>query len=81
MQLEENQYHRSRGMPRPYPYAGGNTAKGFNIKFHGISERKKQFDDIREVSKIEIHISKSGILVQRISHCSKKSVDFLEIYS
>lgn len=54
VRLEGDQYHRSGGVPRPRAYAPGNTAKGFDIKFHGISQREKQSDDIREVSRAEV---------------------------
>ena len=36
-------------MSRSHSYACRNPAKGSGIKFHGISEREKQPDDIRTV--------------------------------
>ena len=38
--------HRSRSMPRSYPYVGNDTAEDECVRIHGISERKKQLDDI-----------------------------------
>ena len=46
VQLEENQDHRGRGVPGSCTYAGGDTAKGFGIQFHGVSEGEEQPDDL-----------------------------------
>ena len=44
LQLEESENRRRRGVPRPYPHVGRDTAEIFGIKLHGISERKEQPD-------------------------------------
>jgi len=49
VQLERDQEHRSGGVPRPHPHADRDTAKDSSSKFHGVAERKKQPDAVREV--------------------------------
>ena len=46
MQKERNRNHRSRMLPRPYPYAGKDTAEVFRIRNRGIFEREKFAHDI-----------------------------------
>ena len=53
-------------MPRPYTPAGEHTAEIQRIGIHGISEGKKQSDDISEVGQHEICVPKPRILVQRL---------------
>ena len=42
------------------------SAQNERFEFHGIPEREEQSDDLSEVWKYEVRISKSRILVQRI---------------
>ena len=49
MRMERSKYNTSRSMPRSCAYAGGDTAKDSSSKFHGVAERKKQPDAVREV--------------------------------
>ena len=48
--------HRGGMLPGSYPYASGNTAALKCSKFHGIPERKKQPDDLRKISGVEIQV-------------------------
>ena len=57
MQLERDQDYRSRGMPGPHPHADRDTAKDSSSKFHGVGERKKQPDAVREIPGAEIQVS------------------------
>ena len=41
-------------MSRSHTYACRDTTQIFGIKFHGIPEREKQSDDIREVPGIKV---------------------------
>ena len=63
VQLERDQDYRSRGMPGPHPHADRDTAKDSSSKFHGVAERKKQPDAVREVPGAKIEIPEPGILV------------------
>ena len=54
VRMERSKHNRGGGLPRPHTYVGGNTAENECIKFHGISERKKQFDNTRKTCKLEI---------------------------
>ena len=58
--------YRSRGVPRPHPHAVRDTTKGSCIKFHGVPQREKQSDDIREVSRAKVQVPESGVLVPRV---------------
>lgn len=49
LRVEEDKDRRSGGVPGPCTYAAGDTAKGIDIKLHGVLEGKKQPDDLREV--------------------------------
>ena len=74
MQLERDQDYRSGGMRGPHPHADRDTAKDSSSKFHGVGERKKQPDAVREVPGAKIEIPEPGILVPRVlrGHCRKK---------
>ena len=63
MQLERDQDYRSGGMRGPHPHADRDTAKDSSSKFHGVGERKKQPDAVREVPGAKIEIPEPGILV------------------
>ena len=63
MQLERDQDYRSGGMRGPHPHADRDTAKDSSSKFHGVAERKKQPDAVREVPGAKIEIPEPGILV------------------
>ena len=82
MQLERDQDYRSGGMRGPHPHADRDTAKDSSSKFHGVGERKKQPDAVREVSGTEIQIPKSGILVLRVprGHSRKKCKEDTGVY-
>ena len=47
----------------PHPHADRDTAKDSSSKFHGVGERKKQPDAVREVPGAKIEIPEPGILV------------------
>ena len=64
--MERGRDHRSRSMPRSYPYVGNDTAEDECVRIHGVSERKKQSDDIPKMGKHEIQVQESAILVQRV---------------
>ena len=40
-------------MSLPRAYAAGDTAEGVGVKLHGVPEREKQFNDIREISQLK----------------------------
>ena len=63
MQLERDQDYRSGGMRGPHPHADRDTAKDSSSEFHGVAERKKQPDAVREVPGAKIEIPEPGILV------------------
>ena len=46
MRVEEGGDHRSRSLPGSHTYAGVDSTENECIQFHGVSKRKKQFDDI-----------------------------------
>ena len=46
-----------------HPHADRDTAKDSSSKFHGVGERKKQPDAVREVPGAKIEIPEPGILV------------------
>ena len=52
--MERSKHNRGRGLPRAHTYVGGNPPKNECIKFHGFSEREKQFDNTRTICKFEI---------------------------
>ena len=54
LRLEKDKNNRSRGVPGSYSYALRDTAKGSDLKFHGISQGKKYSDDLRKVSGAEV---------------------------
>ena len=64
--MERGRDHRSRSMPRSYPYVGNDTAEDECVRIHGIFEREKQSDDIPKMGKHEIQVQESAILVQRV---------------
>ena len=66
MRMERGSDNRGGAMRGSCTYAGGNTAKGSGVKLYGVSEREKQLNDIRAISRAEIQISEPGILVLRI---------------
>ena len=45
-------------MPGSYSHAYRDSAKDCSIKFYGIPEMKKQPDDLRTVSGVEVQIQK-----------------------
>ena len=49
-----------------HSYAGGDTAENQCVGFHGVSEREKQFADIRSMEQHQIQVQESRILVQRV---------------
>ena len=57
---------RSGSVPGSYPYAGEYPANAESRLLHGVSEREKQPDDIRQTCKFEIQIWESAFLVQRV---------------
>lgn len=55
MQLERSTHNSSRRSMSPIMYIYfGNTIENEYVKFHGISERKEQYDDIRNVGNFKI---------------------------
>ena len=52
--MKEDKDSGSGGVPGPYAYAGENSAQDCGIEFHGISQGKKQSDDLRKVPGAEI---------------------------
>ena len=44
VRMEGSKDCRSGRLSGPHPYAGGNTSQNCSIKFHGVSERKDQYD-------------------------------------
>ena len=53
-------------MPRSYSYVGKHPAQDECIRIYGVSERKKQSDDISTMGQHEIQVQESAILVQRV---------------
>ena len=66
MQVERGNDTGSGSMPGSCAYACGDTSEVQCFAIHGISEREKQPDDIREMGKHEVQVSEQRILVQRI---------------
>jgi len=64
--MERSERAGSGSLSRSYSYAGGNTAENQRIGLHGVSEREKQFADIRSVEQHQIQVQESRILVQRV---------------
>ena len=66
VRAEESKYNRSRSVSGSYTYVGGDTAAFERSPVHGIFERQKFADDIRQARKLEIQVWKQAFLVQRI---------------
>ena len=62
--MERSGDHRSRSMPRAYPYAIVDPAQDKCIRVYGVSERKEQPDDLPKMGQHEIQIQEPAILVQ-----------------
>ena len=69
--VERRGDHRSRSMPRSYPYAVVDSAEDQRVRVYGLSERKEQLDDLPKMGQHEIQIQEPAILVQRLlrGHC------------
>ena len=81
MRMERGSDNRGGAMRGSCTYAGGNTAKGSGVKLYGVSEREKQLNDIRAISRAEIQISEPGILVSRILDTVGKNAKKVGIYT
>ena len=70
--MERGRNHRSRSMPRSYPYAVVDPAQEKCVRVHGISEREEQLDDLPKMGQHEIQVQESAILVQGLlcGHCN-----------
>ena len=44
-------------MPGPCAYAGRDSAEVFGVELYGILEREEQYDVVRAVRRIEVHVS------------------------
>ena len=66
MRMEGGRDTRSGNMPGPCTYAGKYPTESGSIEFYGVSERKKQSDDLRTVWESEIQVQRTGILVSRV---------------
>ena len=69
-------------MPGPHPHADRDTAKDSSSKFHGVAERKKQPDAVREVPGAKIEIPEPGILVPWVlcGHGREKCKEDTEVH-
>ena len=63
MPVEGRGDHRSRSMPRSYPYAVSDPAKDECLGIHGIPEGEEQPDDLPKMGKHEVQVQEQTILV------------------
>lgn len=66
MRIQRHRNYRSRGVQRSYPYARINPAEIQYSTDNGVSKRKEQFNDLREVCKSQVQIWQQAFLVARI---------------
>ena len=52
--MERRKYNRSGSVSGSHTYVGRDTAKILGFEIYGISERKKQYDALRTIWRIEI---------------------------
>ena len=66
MRIKRYGNYRSRSMPRPYSHANQHTAQAQCITNHGVSQRKKQPNDIRPAYEFKIQVRRQAFLGKRV---------------